>query len=123
VALLATPNILYLAKPMSRESGRGPKSRSGRLLKSLLDGGKYSAAALADELSVTVDDINAYVTTNVAMPLKHQQCLALFVIEKVPALARDGHALKAQVAAAAEFEGGTTTTHSGPPARWPAKTF
>ncbi len=108
---------------MSRESGRGPKSRSGRLLKLVLDGGKFSASALAQELCVQESDIQSYVTTNVAMPLKQQLCLALFVIEHVPALVRDGHALKSQAAAAAEFEGGSTTVHSGPPEKWPSKTF
>ncbi|HWC55793.1 MAG TPA: hypothetical protein VG434_02365 [Sphingomicrobium sp.] len=59
--------------------------------------------------------LDAYIDGKLAMPLDRQLCLALFVIEKVPRLARIGHQLRGQVAAAIAYDERATETHTFPP--------
>jgi hypothetical protein len=74
---------------------------------------KHDAVARA----VVVSDLmlDAYISGAQPIPLDRQLCLALFVIETIPALARAGHALRGQVQAAIMFQEGATETHLQPP--------
>jgi hypothetical protein len=97
---------------MSRDQRR---ARAVYLLDRLQNTGWFSDVALAEALVVPTDILEAYRSGLIPMPLDRQLCLALFVIEKVPALARLGYQLRGQVQAAVAFETGATTTHSTPP--------
>jgi hypothetical protein len=92
-------------------------SRAGALLRDglLLQAG--GRARFAAALGVDVEDIDAFVAGRDPMPLDAQRRLAAFVIASVPALARIGHRLQAQVAAATDFHEGRTATHGAPPPR------
>jgi hypothetical protein len=94
------------------------KSRSGALLKNVIDTGKFTADDMARELTASREDIESYVSGEAAMPLERQLSLALLVIEQCPRLVRRGHTLRAQVAAAMAFRGKETATHSEPPSTW-----
>lgn len=94
------------------------KSRSGALLRSVIGSGPFTADDMARELTSSRDQIESYVSGDAVMPLDRQLCLALIVIDKVPRLARRGHTLRAQVAAAMAFREKETATHSEPPSTW-----
>jgi len=70
---------------------------------------------LATALTVTNATLDAYLVEASAIPLERQLRLAVFVIENVPALARSGHQLRGQVAAAMALEARVTETHLQPP--------
>lgn len=91
------------------------KSRSGSLLKALVATGEFTADEMADELSATRGDIDAYILGDETMSLPQQLCLALLVIAKSPRHQRRGHTLRAQVAAAIAFHAHETATHARPP--------
>lgn len=59
--------------------------------------------------------LQAYLNESADMPLERQLCLAQFVIECVPPLARLGHRLRGQVSAALAFNARVTTTHADAP--------
>jgi hypothetical protein len=80
-----------------------------------LDTHSFDRETLAAELVVPVVAIDKFLDGRLPMPLDRQLCLALFVIEKVPALARLGYQLRGQVKAAMSFEGHATTTHGSSP--------
>lgn len=69
---------------------------------------------------MTPDALAMFAADQAEMPLDRQLCLALFVIENVPPLARHGHQLRAQIAAAARFHAKEPERHSTPPSshRW-----
>jgi hypothetical protein len=96
---------------------RTPRIRS--LAKDLLrrvDGsGSFDREALASELVITEAALARYLDDATPIPLDRQLCIAQFIIEKVPAMAREGFKLRGQVAAAFDFATGTTETHSAPP--------
>ena len=92
--------------------------RSTALLKSLLARKEFTLAYIAEMLECDPRDMESFTTAPEPMPLGQQLRLAEFVIAKVPALARRGHALKAQVTAAASFRDRDTSVHSEPPGRW-----
>jgi len=92
--------------------------RSAALLKALLGREEFSAAHVAEALACSPNELEPFAAGDPAMPLDTQLKLALFVIAKVPALARRGHALKAQVSAATSFNDHDTAVHSEPPGRW-----
>jgi len=71
--------------------------------------------ALSEALVVSRTTLHGYLSGNTSIPLERQLCLALFVIEHVPELARQGHRLRAQVAAAIAFQEHATVTHQQPP--------
>jgi hypothetical protein len=73
---------------------------------------------MASELSVTREEIDAFVSDESVMPLPRQLCLALWVIAHTPQFARRGHTLRAQVAASMAFKSHATGVHSEPPGRW-----
>lgn len=99
--------------------------RAAGMLTKLLDRG-IDAHTLAAELVITPGQLEAYRSGRILMPLDRQLCLALFVLESVPSLAKECRALRAQVVAAASFHAAVTTTHNGPPTRsynFPARKF
>ena len=98
------------------------RSRAVRLLERVLASGALSAAQIADAIVVSEDELERYRVGDVRMPLARQLCLALVVIERVPALARHARALRGQVEAEAAFLSGETKTHSIAPVphRWPS---
>jgi hypothetical protein len=63
----------------------------------------FGGAAIAEALVVPEAMFDDYLAGIADIPLDRQLCLALFVIENVPALARSGHQLRSQVVAAAAF--------------------
>jgi hypothetical protein len=63
----------------------------------------FDSRSLATELVVTPHRLDDYLTGNREMPLDRQLCLALLLIERVPALARQGYALRGQVLAAIAY--------------------
>jgi hypothetical protein len=92
--------------------------RSAALLKALIARAEFSMPHLAETLDCAPDEVEAFAEGNPVMPLTRQLLLAEFVILKVPALARRGHALKAQAIAATSFNDHTTSVHAEPPGRW-----
>lgn len=94
------------------------KSRSGTLLQSAIDSGEFTADDMARELATSLAEIDAYLRGESIMPLSRQLCLALLLIKKSPKLVRQGHALRAQAAAAMSFQSQETSVHSEPPGRW-----
>jgi hypothetical protein len=95
------------------------KTRAETLLKSVIDGGVFTVSQVARELDVSPHDVDLLATGKEAMTLAQQLSLAKFVIENAPSLARRGHTLRSQVSAAVDFHAHKTSTHKGPPARWP----
>ena len=92
-----------------------PRSRAVHLLTKVLDTPWFDRQTVADELVVPVKALEAFVEGKLPMPLDRQLCLALFVIEKVPPLARLGYQLRGQVKAAMAFEAHSTATHATNP--------
>jgi hypothetical protein len=84
-------------------------------LAKVLATGSYDAAQIATELAVTPRALDGYLSGTIDMPLERQLCLALFVVEKIPALARSGHILNGQVRAAIAFHQHATAVHQSAP--------
>jgi hypothetical protein len=95
----------------ARERGYARRSRAVRLLEQVLSTGGMSADDLASALVVPRNTLDAYRDGRSMMPLERQLCLALLVIERVPALARQAHRLHGQVVAEAAFNARSTKTH------------
>jgi len=91
------------------------RSRAVRLLERVLASGLSEREAIAGELVVSPARLDRYLSGSLPMPLDRQLLLALFLIEKVPTLARQGYRLRGQVMAAIAFENRATTTHASPP--------
>lgn len=98
-------------------------STSVRLLRKLLAAGWFPTDAVARALVVSDDTLQSYLTESKTMPLDRQLCLAQFVIECVPPLARAGQRLRGQVAATMNYESRATATHNEPPPSrvWPVR--
>jgi hypothetical protein len=79
----------------------------------------YDQTQVASELAVPSATIDGYLSGSIAIPLERQLCLALFVIEKIPLLARSGHMLHGQVRAAIAFQGHSTAVHQTAPVPGP----
>jgi hypothetical protein len=96
-------------------------SRAAELLNEITATGSFELDELARTLVVTDATLQAYLSAAVPIPLERQLCLALFVIERIPSLARKGRKLRAQVQAAIAFQEHATETHMQPPATriWP----
>lgn len=97
------------------------RSRSGRLLESVIKSGELSADDLARELSASRKDIDSFVAGESVMDLPRQLCLALLAIERLPRFARTGRTLLGQVTAALAVEARRTALHAEPPARFTAR--
>ena len=80
----------------------------------MLDEKAVDRAALNEALVMQDADLDAYLT-GTPIPVLRQICLAQFVIERVPAFARSGHRLRAQLASTVAYETGQTATHPNPP--------
>jgi hypothetical protein len=98
---------------------KAQRSRAGDLLLKLSTSGAFTEAELCTELVLTPRQLTQYSQGLDPMPLERQLLLAAFVIERIPALARSGHTLRAQVIAATAFEAHDTSTHgAGQPGRF-----
>ena len=93
-------------------------SRAATLLTRLIESGAFTTDDMARELTSSPKDVEAYVAGTLAMPLNKQLRLALVIIEQSPRFVRNGHALKAQVAAAMAFQAHHTSVHNEPPTKW-----
>jgi hypothetical protein len=96
-----------------------PRSRAAELLQRIVSSGSVDTHALAHSLIVSPAALDSYLHGTVPIPLERQLCLALYVIEHIPELARQGHQLRGQVAAAIAFQEHATVVHShAPPTRF-----
>ena len=93
------------------------RSRARDLLQKVLSRNEHTPAQLAEILVIPEPLLQRFLIGTQAIPLDRQLCLALFLIEKVPALARAGHQLRAQVLAAVRFTEHSTEVHREAPLR------
>lgn len=93
-------------------------TRSAALLRSVVEHGDATTTQLAETLVVSLSDLESYALDKRVMSLARQLCLALFVIHRLPKLARRGHSLRGQVIAAMAFESKVTATHAEAPSHW-----
>src|SRR5258708_36397493 len=100
---------------MTSETSKLRPTRASTLLSKVLRTGPYDGAQIATELAVTPATIDGYLSGKIAIPLERQLCLALFVVEKIPSLARTGHILHGQVRPAIAFHQHSTTVHQTAP--------
>ena len=84
------------------------------MLAKVVAAGWFDVQRLAAELVVTDNMIGLYMSGAVDMPLERQLCLARFLIDNVPSLARIGRNLLGQVQSAIAFGETQTVTHSHP---------
>jgi hypothetical protein len=91
------------------------RSRARDLLVKLAKSGSFTEADLCSELVVSARQLILFSEGLEAIPLDRQLCLAAFLIERVPALAGSGYALRSQVKAAMAFECRETSTHASAP--------
>jgi hypothetical protein len=96
-------------------AGNARLPRALVLLRKLLATQACDLDAVAEAIVVKRSALDSYLSGSVTIPLERQLCLALFVVEHVPSLARLGHQLRAQVAATMAFQAGHTATHLEPP--------
>jgi hypothetical protein len=80
-----------------------PTSRAVGLLQRILKESGLEAATIASEIIVRPRDLEQYLSGELEMPLERQLCLALFVIDRLSPLAREGYALRGQAIAAIEY--------------------
>lgn len=101
----------------SSHRDRVKRSRAIVLLRKLITSHGVARETIANALTVTEADIDAYLSGHEPMSLDAQGGLATFVIERVPTLRRVGHGLRAQTEAASDFHQGRTATHNASPPR------
>jgi hypothetical protein len=89
--------------------------RATQLLLRLVATGWFELETIARALMVPRPTLEKYLNGSEPIPLDQQLCLAVFLIEHVPALARQGRHLRGQVQAAVAFRSGETQTHNSPP--------
>lgn len=96
------------------------RSLAVRLLAKIVAMESFDAGYVADQLAVLSHRLDSFIAAEEPMPLDCQQRLATFVIDQVPAFARIGHQLQAQVCAAMRYESHQTETSLSAPRRvWP----
>jgi hypothetical protein len=89
-----------------------PRARA--LLQRVVGRGELRLDDIATELVVTPRELGEYLSGERPMPLTRQLCLAMLVIDRVPALAREGYALLGQARAAIAVEhGGSPVGEAG----------
>ena len=98
-----------------RAAGWARRSRAVRLLEKVLALDALSAEELESTLSITAEQLVAFRSGEEPVPLERQLCLALVVLERVPALTRDARGLQAQVRAEISMLSRQTKTHSTAP--------
>ena len=97
-------------------------SRAGRLIGTALASAEVSAEALGDAVGISSIAINEIRIGEAIMPLAQQLRLARFVIDTLPNLRREAHALEAQALAATSFHANGVESHTGPhPNSWPPR--
>ena len=103
-----------------RRRGGYYRDRAAQLLRRLLEEPAFGPDRVADELAMTVDDLDACRWGRIRMPLERQLCLALVVMTHVPRLARTGYSVYEHVCAAIRCAAHTTAVHTEPPpgSRW-----
>ena len=92
-----------------------PNSPAYSLLSEVAASPGFDHDTLAGELVVPRAALRAYLARRRPIPLDRQLALALFVIEKLPPLARSGHHLRIQVLAMLAREGRAAAA----PGLWP----
>ena len=97
------------------------RSRANQLLEKVVATGWYDRSHLAARLGTPIDDLEAYLAGEAAMPLEQQLSLAGFVIDEIPPLARAARQLRGQVVAAMLYESHDTVTHLSAPWNHSAK--
>lgn len=99
---------------------RQKRARAARLIGQVLDSG-VPASELAAAIVVSERVLAHYRSGRIPVPLDRQLCLALYVIEHVPAARRAAFTLRAQVEAEVALARGATEVHRAPPIshRWP----
>jgi len=107
-----------------RSCGGGAQRQgyAATLLAKIIASGWFDIQRIASELVTDERTVGSYVAGTEPMPLERQLCLARFLIERVPPLARQGHNLLGRVRAEAAFARSETVLHrSAPPPN--ARTF
>ena len=79
-------------------------TRSAKLLKGLLAEGALPAPRIARALDCAESDLSPMALGEPVMTLEMQMRLADLLIAEVPAMARQGHSLKAQVEATMNYQ-------------------
>ena len=104
---------------LKKSSAAVRRSRALGLLKRIAASGSLETDELARAVVVTPSTLDAYLRGELSIPLERQLCLALYVIEHFPQLARQGHQLRGQVVAAMAFQAHATEIHfNAPPSRF-----
>ena len=106
--MTSVPDLCRLQKVRRR-------GRAVALLQRILAIRPLDIDALAEALVVSRGTLQDILSGRVPFPLQRQLCLALFVIEHVPELARQGHQLRGQVLAAIAFHEHATEVHGHVP--------
>jgi hypothetical protein len=86
-------------------------TRALRLLRELVERSALDRAVIAGELVISPRLLEKYLDQEREIPLDRQLCVALFAIERIPELRREGHALHGQVMAAMSYTQRATKTH------------
>jgi hypothetical protein len=105
-----------ISRDTDRERSVRRRARAVVLLQRILAARPLDIDALGEALVVNRATLHAYLSGTVSMPVERQLCLALFVIEHIPEFARQGHQLRAQIAAAIAFQEHATAIHNQAPA-------
>jgi hypothetical protein len=94
-------------------------SEASRLLAKIIATGQSDVATMARVLVTDERTIGRYLAGDLAMPAARQLCLAQFLVNDMPGLAREGHRLLGRVQARIRFESGETVVHNdAPPSRF-----
>lgn len=92
--------------------------RASMLIARLVASGTVTPERVAQELHITTERLDDYASGRETMPLNLQARLSIYVIANFPSFVRRGNQLRHQVAAAINYETGTTKTHDGIVSRW-----
>jgi hypothetical protein len=92
--------------------------RAAILITRLVASGTATPERIAQALHITPERLDNYASGREAMPLNLQARLSIYVIASFPQFVRLGNHLRHQVAAAINYEAGTTDTHEEPVSRW-----
>ena len=91
------------------------RTRVVQILTRLLASTAYTVDELAAALCVDARTVGRYVSGEIDVPIDRQICLARFLIEREPPLARSGRNMLGQIEAAIKFSQSTTALHNSAP--------
>ena len=91
------------------------RTKAVQLLTRVLAANWFTIDELAEALVVDPRTVGRFISGDIEMPVDRQVCFAHFLIERVPALSRNGHNLLGQIAAAIAFRNHSTTVHNSAP--------